>query len=463
MRLGRLALASTAAACVYGAWACGTSDFQAKGGALAGGDGGRSGVAVTCTPGAADPAGGVFVDGAAGTDVSCGSLAAPCKTIGAGVAAANAGAGKTTVYVASGTYAESLKLTGALTNKSLAIDGAWRNSGGSFERQCDADPVSLVTIAPVDDDVTVDARGLSGKVTLSLLTLKSKPSAAAGESLYGVFVRGPEAQVALDGVSIQVSAGGDGKTDDPPAQAPAGAAACDPPGTGQPGPSAAPANAAGATSYTQDGFVAASGGAGGDGNAGANGPVGAVADCTAFQSVNTCDTGSCDVVKQSHCSEGGKGGCAGRGGEGGAGGGGAGSSIGVFAWGGAVVLGNVLVAPGPGGAGGGGALGGKGGAGGGGGAAAKDTWYAQCGPGTNGACVTSSLQSIDAQDGGAGGNGSDGAQGSGGAGGDSYCYVRAGGATIAQSGSRCTPGAAGVAGSGAPSGAAGKSGESLSL
>src|ERR1700690_662899 len=106
------------------------------GGKDASGDG-----ATGCAARTADDTAGIFI-AQTGEDVSgCGARSNSCKTLQYGIAAAKATTGKTTVYVASGSYQESIVLDAPIT-----IEGGWKASGSTWTPVCDATTSTTVTI-----------------------------------------------------------------------------------------------------------------------------------------------------------------------------------------------------------------------------------------------------------------------------------------------------------------------------
>ena len=378
-----------------------------------------------CDASTANPEVGVFVTPTGTNATGCGAASAPCASIQVAIVRAQS-TGKTVVFLAPGTYSEWVTLPADMT-----LAGGWTPR---WTASTDADAAS-VTIAPGTSDITLLADAIDGGARVCKLTIASKPEAAVqrGESLYGVFVRGPATSLELDDVVVQVVAGGDGIPGaDGDAGPPGAAGGCSPPGTGQTGAPAgtngAPAQSAGM--FASQGFVASGGGPGNPGlpgNNGKNGSTGACVDCV------TCDPSpSCAAVDAgTFCGLGGAGGCGGVGGSGGTGGGGGGSSVAIFVWGtsAGVTLSNCTLSAGNGGAGAGGGSGGIGGAG------AKGTpgldapaCASTCGAGTP--CATTMATADAGSTGGAGGNGSRGGAGGGGAGGDSCAIAQGGGASV---------------------------------
>ena len=409
---------------------------------------------VVCSPEQADPTIGLFVDrNSTAPSGSCGSAAAPCATIQTAIDAL-ATTAKTTVYVAVGTYAQSIALKPGMT-----IKGGWKNTGGTYARACSSNPAGDVIIQGTTN-VAVKAADLQGTAALETLTITSKPAAASGESLYGIFATGASTTIALTNVVINVAAGGAGATGTPGTPAA-------PPGTGcaagnsSPGTPAGAASATSPTTYSSLGFTASSGNAGPSGNPGGNGSLaqsGTGAGCGVGATI--CDTFPCGPHDNGTiCAPAGApgtAGCGGLGGGGGRGGTGGGSSIGVFAWDAKIIAASATISAGAGG------LGGSGGS-----VGAPSTGtaeparsafvYTACSPTTANTCTTMTRYAVIGTAGAAGGSGSAGSVGGGGAGGDSYAVYKGGAATFTGTTTTLVAGAAGGAGGGNPAGPRGTS------
>ncbi len=353
-----------------------------------------------CTARAVDDATGVFVTVNGADTSTCGTRAEPCMTIQTGINQAKLNA-HSTVYIARGTYVESISLADGIT-----LEGGWDTASLTWIPVCDTTKVSAVKITmPSATNVVVAIGG--GTAGLRYVSVIGKASAQASESVYGIFAT--NATLTLDTISVSVNAGGDGASGivgDAGAQ---GAIDCD---AGDAAAGAASGNvgvgasegAFGATGYTPQ-----SGGPGA-----ADGSTGTPGTCTINSScITTCYT--CLSICVNALA-----GCGGEPGFGGSGGLGGGSSVAVYGWnanikviGGAIASGN----GGAGGAGGGGGAGGSGGAGG-----VKD---AVCNSFCNDAgCAT--VGDTSPQIGGTGGTGASGGQGGGGAGGSSFALFNGG-------------------------------------
>ena len=403
-----------------------------------------------CDASSADPAAGIFVTPMGTNAAGCGAASAPCASIQVGILQAQT-LGKTVVFLGSGTYSEWVTLPAGIT-----LAGGWTPQ---WTASTDTDAAGA-TIAPASNNVSVLADAIDGGARVCRLTIASKPAAAVqrGESVYGVFVRGPSTSVELDDVVVQVVTAGDGIPGvDGDAGAAGAAGGCSPPGTGQnggpTGATGSPARDAGG--FSRQGFVPGTGATGGAGAPGDNGKLGATGACVACV---TCGTPSCAAVDAGvACGLAGPGGCGGGGASGGAGGGGGGGSIGIFVWGGGtgVTLSNCVLSAGNGGAG---ALGGNGGNGGAGAKAAPGqdalACTTTCSAGTP--CATTNAAAAGGSGGGTGGNGSRGGAGGAGAGGSSCAIAQGGGAGVMnQSGTTLIFGKAGRGAGAATDGTAG--------
>jgi hypothetical protein len=343
---------------------------------------------------------GVFVAASGGVDQpSCGSIAAPCATIQTGITQAHS-SGASTVYVATGTYTESITVTSGLT-----LEGAWSATPTGWTPVCGIAAVTAVSIElPSGHDTVVTVSPGATGVTLRYLgILADAPPAAASQSLYGVFAQ--SAQLALEDVAVTMGSGGSGDAGAPGSPVPTAVSGCleGDAATGNAAsntPPPTPSGTFGASGYeTSSGVTGASdGGTGGTGT------------CTApgYTNCSTCAPG-CPAGAQVS-------GCGGAPGLGGMGGQGGGSSIAVYGWNSRITLvGGTFVA----GNGGNGGNGGDGGPGGPGGSyeVLPVTYYPGC------VCIGNTLGNLI---GGTGGAGGPGGRGAGGAGGFSYAVFSGG-------------------------------------
>jgi hypothetical protein len=385
----------------------------------------------SCVPDVAesvDDGAGVFVagKGVGQDDTDCGDRSKPCGSVQFAINRATTIAGKTTVFVASGEYVESLKLVPGIT-----VDGGWEIYKGVWARSCRAQPnEAVVIVAPNDSNVTVLA-DYSGEAALHLLTLKSKANALPGESLYGVIARGAATKLRLDDVAIVVAPGGDGPDGPTGPMGASGTGGCPPSDGGLGVPSSDAGVGADAGFFTDAGYVALSAVAvGGNGTAGLAGTPGMDGGCATC--VASCSVGllACNApAAAASCGTGGSAGCPGQGGIGGQPGAGGGSSIGIFAIYAKVTVNGAGVQAGNGGAGGGGGSGGNGGTGSNGPTGAPGPQCTtDCVPYPS--CAPISGAGTPGPGGGKGGNGGAGARGGGGAGGYSYGIYRGGDADV---------------------------------
>ncbi len=393
--------------------------------------------------GVPDASAAVFVDHNAGSDSSsCGSASSPCQSIQQGLTNAHLATGTTTVFVAIGTYTESLTLYPGLT-----IQGGWLNTGsGVWKATC----VEPAIVAPATSNTTVLAETLGGAATLQNVTVQSKASANAGETIYGIFATGSSTTLTLDNVQVSVVGGGTGATGNVGDGGEPGVGSCSPPADGGfGGPNGPPGSGADAGFFEQTGYVATGGTSGDPGVYGLAGPPPTPPACDTCM---TCKSGlfGCTATNSgTSCGDAGLPGCGGGGGLGGGGGTGGGSSIALYVWGATVNLvgGYSLTA----GSGGNGGPGGTPGGGAEGSVGATGPEGTSCTIG----CSASCGNEPDAGPGGVGsrgGQGSAGGAGGGGAGGWSCGYVKAGGGLVngASSAQIVTSAAGSGSGTGAP-------------
>jgi len=360
---------------------------------------------VSCTQRTVDDAKGVFVTLNGGDTTTCGSRTEPCLTIQQGVNQAKL-LGRSIVYIARGTYVESVQLAAGIT-----LEGGWDTASTTWIPACDTTEVSAVKITmPSTTNVGVGA-SFAGSAGLRLLSVIGKASAQPGESVYGIFADG--ASLVLDTISVSVGAGGAGSAG---AQGDAGA-----PGTmdcdaGDAAAGASPGNVgegAPPGAFGPTGYAPSSGGPGAaDGSAGTPGTCSITSSC-----ITTCYT--CTSVCVNALA-----GCGGKPGLGGAGGNGGGSSIAVYGWNANIQIIGGSFTSSNGGNGGNGGAGGPGG-GGGSGDVKNATCLDAC---SDAGCATVGNQ--QPQIGTTGGQGASGGQGGGGAGGSSFAIWNGGDAGV---------------------------------
>jgi hypothetical protein len=425
---------------------------------------------VPCNPlGTPDPATGVFVNGASGSDTTgTGSVAAPYRSIGKGMLAA-AAASMAHVYVAPGTYAESLTFPVSATG--TLVEGGWAvSASNAWTTDCNAGPSGRTVLQ--GSTTAVSAVGLtaaSGISTMTIQTSADVSTSSPGTSLVGVLVAAASAPFSLTDVDVVAGIAGDGAV--PPATAPVTATVCgtctDPPAMGTTPAAGAPASTQG--TFTSTGFTPTDGQNGSAGGAGTTGKPALAGQTVTYNA--SCTGGcfsACGTATAQTTGATGVCGCGGFGGNPGAAGHGGGASVAVLVYGTgtSVDVSRSTLASGKGGAGSAGASGG---------APAPGTAgftgtqscvssvtcgviIANCIGGTFAPCgQTAPPQSVCAQGstGGAGASGGQGSAGGGGAGGPSYAVVTAAGATVSLDGASVLTALAGGAGAGgAPAGTA---------
>lgn len=374
---------------------------------------------LPCEGRTANDAFSVYVAATGADTPTCGTREEPCKTVQKGITTAYE-IQKPKVLVGAGTYVEAIVLDGGLT-----VEGAWDVAGTTWTASCGSGYTSRATIqAP--DDANTSVRATRGASVLRFLTIKSKPAAAPGESLYGLIAIGPNVKVALADSELVVAAGGDGAVG--AAGVGTSAQQClagDDGANGTPG-DPGPPGAAG--TLGGDGFTP---GAGGDGSTGEGGHVGTKGSDAPIVNFDYCDA-TCKKTSGSVMGTSGTAGCGGGGGQGGKGGVGGGSSVGILAVNAMIVTYGGSVTTGAGGRGG---EGGPGAAGviGDPGTAGTDVAYAKA---IDGVCESPDHCSNNPDHapggvaGGNGGTGGNGGQGGGGAGGWSIGFAKLDGAAI---------------------------------
>jgi hypothetical protein len=400
---------------------------------------------------------------------TCGSIAEPCTSVQAAIERA-AATGKSTVYVASGLYVESLALKPGIT-----VAGGWsRSTEGAWTKECGANASAFAIVrAPATADTTVTA-DIPGEATLDTLTIESKQVADPGQSLYGIVARGPATHVGLRSVKVVVAAGGNGAPGAPGAAGITAAGGCTSPSDGV-GATTPGAHGVGASAgrFTSAGYAAGSASSGFPGAAGHNGSAGAPPDCVVRIACNlTPDEKACMQPPQADqvrsCGTDGLVGCGGGGG-GGAPGQNGGSSVAVLADEALVTVFKGRLEAGKGGDGGAGGSGSPG-------APGSNGIEGAAGPPIPGSC-TFFLKHLtpgstlpfclegDPVRGGAwgagrgGGTGSAGGNGGGGAGGFSYASVTLGRGSVTATDAALVHAAGGAGGVSSNAGAAGAGAE----
>lgn len=399
----------------------------------------------------------VFVSVGAGNDgTGDGSALAPVKTIAKGVLLAKAKAAPV-IVLDQGTYPEPVQLVDL--DNGLVVQGGWKRVGAVWTHVCDAGARDL-TLVQSPAAVGVYVQNAKKRSGLEHLTVATRATAEAGQTLIGVAVRG-QSLFYLDDVVVLASKGGDGAptpgTGTPAAPTCNGITGCTT--AGLTGLAGAPGGAVAGTFFI-DGYKA---GDGNDGIVGGNGSNGTPGSTGASSAANECNWGcsgssGCDSgLKTTVVGGTGTCGCGGVGGPSGKGGRGGGASLGLFVHGAMAVVdvtrSNLTAS--------------DGGAGQNGGVGAapsaptsgfagdpKPCNYSGC-TGTVSACYYAGTPKSIAGGaaGGTGRPGGKGGDGAGGAGGPSYALVQVAGGTATVDGpSKLSHGNGGAAGSGAAAG-----------
>lgn len=407
-----------------------------------------------CTTATATDGAGTFVQ-QGGSGSLC-TKAAPCGSITTAIGALS---GRSTVFVAQGTYVEQITLASNVLLQGGWVPGAWtRNCGGT-------NATATIIQAPANANKTIIASSVTN-TTLDTLTIKSKDqgNVGVGESLYGIFASG--GSLSLLNVNVTMVSAGAGQDGVPastvPAQAPNNCAFA----TGSTGVGAVGgANGAGAPagSFSSGGYTPSDGTNGSQGASGQNGTQGTDANnlsqdgvfCTLVLQDGICEPTSTRTSTGTN----GTLGCGGSPGAIGTAGHGGGSSVGVYAAGATITINGGAVAAGNGGKGGNGGAGGAGGAGGNAGNPGAGGPSVPTNCRASQPCSTSGIAPFVAGAaggaGGPGGAGATGGSGGGGAGGSSYSYFFVSGGVVSPNGTTLTFGSAGAGGTGANAGATG--------
>ena len=356
-----------------------------------------------CAARSVDDTTGVYVS-INGTDSpTCGVRTAPCQTIQSGVDQAKL-LGRSTVYIARGTYKETVTLAAGIT-----LEGGWDTLSAQWVPICGSDEISAVKIQMPDSANTVVTASFTGAATLRLMSLLGKTTVAAGESIYGVRAR--DASITLESVVVTLGAAGAGTDGDAGAGGADGSTKCAQ-GDGGAGVAAGDGPGATAGSFTENGYQPSSGALGSsDGGTGSAGSCSTSTSCTTTCQPNVCTSGCVNPL----------GGCGGSPGSGGGGGSGGGSSIAVYGWNAKITLLGGSFTAGNGGNGGAGGAGGTGGAGG-AGTAEQELCLSCINNGASCATVGDYTLATGIQ----GGVGGGGGHGGGGAGGYSYAVFNGG-------------------------------------
>lgn len=360
-----------------------------------------------------DAAKAYFVSAGVGGDVAnCGGPQGPCRSIHKALQRA-VDNGVTFVYLDNtDVYVETEPLQ---LPADMVVAGGFSNVNGRWTRLCDAARGKTRLVSSGNPAVLAE---YTGATKLAALTIETR-AASAGESMFGVFARGPDTKLWLQDVTVLAADGGAGAGGAPGAPGGPVSASCEP-SDGAAGESVgvSGANAAAGT-FGPAGYTPANGEAGGSGVMGHAGSLGADPGCL------PC-VGNCCGQNGDPCGQRGAPGCGGAAGGGGAGGGGGGSSVALFAWDARVfVSGGRLHAGSGGNAGDGGAAGsGSEGAAGAVGAAGAACYCADI---PEAGCFGGGeTPGIPGSQGGTGGTGRDGGPGGAGAGGYAYAAYQGG-------------------------------------
>lgn len=380
---------------------------------------------------------GIFVSASSTGASGCGPSNAPCPTIAAAIAAApQLGIAAPVIYLDKGNYPEQVTLINGVT-----LRGGWTYASGTgtWTKDCFANANGSAVIAPTSGASVVVATGVTA--ALDTLTIQTKPTANAGESLYGVIATGGTT-LTMTNVVVTAAAGGagsPGSTQTPPAGPQPPCAGSDGKAASSPGANGSPT----AASYSSTGYAPGNGTNGGPGNAGDDGVGGGSDSCA--QPTPCANNGSiaptttpCAIAEDAGpvvCSGNGTSGCGGPGGAAGSAGGGGGASVALYVWGSVVQISGGQLTAGNGGAGGAGGVGGPAPTAwsNSGGAAGSSASYYACAKEhqSSGFFCLSFEQTLDGgTTGGAGGAGSAGGAGASGSGGDSFGYYVGGGGSV---------------------------------
>ena len=435
-----------------------------------------------------------------GNDTYPGTPERPKRTIAAGVARA-AELGRRKVYVAGGTYRETVRVIDGVSILGSYVRGTvWREDPGA---------VTTIVEGSTVDGVRTDCliEGVAAPTVLRKLRF-GRNDAVSAEGTYAVYVA-RSSSVTLEECEVYAGSGGVGADGSPGSDGADGiggvggwggsgpglvdcdyptncefgtdgaaGGTCPLPGFGLPGPGGPalePSTCGGS-------FIAPDGESGGDG---ADGQVGIGGGDGVWESLGSLEVWRSDSGRDgtaggcggggggggsgysfggspfgtTPCAcmhpgvDGGRGGDGGEGGEGGTGGRGGGASIGVLCLDSSITLQDVRIEGGTGGRGGSGAAGGRGGLG----TAGSPGDFMQDYP------ESECTNSWTGGSGGPGGDGGPGGSGGDGAGGVSFCVVKLGSGTLTRIGVTCEVGSGGPGGDGPDgnSGDAGQSGEYL--
>lgn len=387
---------------------------------------------VTCPDVAPDDAQGIFVTPTGMNSGTCGTRAAPCKSISFSVTRAGA-AFRTKVFAAAGTYVEKVTLAAGVD-----VIGGWEVTGTTWKRACVAPEDLVVVRAPALQNITVEARDLGGEARMSLLRIESKVALALvpGESVYGVVATGTTTSLVLYDVDVVMGSAASGANGHHGDAGTPGAASCapGPNAVATPGTLGGQGTGAPLGTYTStDEYVPGTATAGSTGTPGDNGAAGGAAPACVQCGDCPADPMACIFIPtpgKTSCGTAGKNGCGGGPGMPGGPALGGGSDIGVFAWDATVTIHRGSVKSGDAGNGGTGGAGGAGGAGTAGAVGAPgDACTTSCAV-VAGACTPVMTKGPGGTAGGAGAVGGVGGAGGGGGGGSSFATYQGGQAVV---------------------------------
>jgi hypothetical protein len=415
---------------------------------------------------------GVFVSARASDDDAMGTPGDPYKTVNAALRALGL---RTHVYIEKGVYPEAVELPADLpeltSSGGIVLSGGWRATGADWRRDCERS-LDEGTVIDSPMAVALSLRGVTGRVTVERLSLRTKPTGEtragqSGESLYGVFADTDALALVLRDVRVEAGEAGHGGAAAPATEATPHDPGCraNPCGTGAPG-SPGSAGAHGSPGrFTAEGFLPADGEPGTAGTPGAAGTSteGMCRSDCAMCGAGICDVNSCVTGRHSVCGQPGRCGCGGGPGGGGGGGRGGGASVGILIRGSAstLMLERTSVVAGDAGDGSPGASGASGASGSPGSAGRTEVCAEYCTRiGPMGACYCGfggSMVPVPGGLGGEGGRGGDGGNGGDGGGGLSFAVALLDGASLVMGpGSRLMHGRAGRGAGEGPSGLSGE-------
>ncbi len=133
-----------------------------------------------------------------GNDGNPGTRSAPRRTIQAGIAAA--ASGRLAVYIAAGTYAESITLS-----PGVSLYGGYTASDWSR---------NATNVTTIQGGTTAVFARVNEPVVLQRLTITSSDATAAGQSSYGVRIAGSGASVTLQRCTVRAGRGANGTAGD---------------------------------------------------------------------------------------------------------------------------------------------------------------------------------------------------------------------------------------------------------